>query len=111
MRITRRTLYAKAALITQRIGLSRLSWYCARRAGFFEKPYDVRKAETLTEYPPLAHRVFLYGYHGNVYPRFVRRLFARTLLHRAWLTGHMGVFEQEGRPHGVADRDNVQHRK
>lgn len=36
MRIKKKALYAKAALLTQRIGLRRLSWYCARKAGFFE---------------------------------------------------------------------------
>ena len=101
---------SKTALFTQRIGLSRLSWYCAARAGFFDKPYG-QQAETLTDYRPIAHRVYMQGYYGYVYPRLVRRLFAGTVLHRAWLAGHMGVFEQDGRHHGVADRDNVQNRK
>ena len=29
--------YAKAALLTQAIGLMRLSWFFARKAGFFNK--------------------------------------------------------------------------
>lgn len=110
MRITREMIYAKTALITQRIGLDRLSWYCARRAGFFDKS-NGRKAESLTVYRPIAHRVYMQGYYGHVYPRLVRRLFAGSVLHRAWLAGHMGVFKQEGRHHGVADRDNLLNRK
>lgn len=31
---TKKRLYAKAALFTQRVGLWRLSWHCARQAGF-----------------------------------------------------------------------------
>ena len=110
MRITREMIYAKTALITQRIGLDRLSWYCARRAGFFDKS-NGRKAESLPVYRPIAHRVYMQGYYGHVYPRLVRRLFAGSVLHRAWLAGHMGVFKQEGRHHGVADRDNLLNRK
>lgn len=34
-----KTLCAKMALLTQRCGLMRASWFFARRAGFFEKPY------------------------------------------------------------------------
>jgi hypothetical protein len=59
----------------------------------------------------IAHRFYMHGYYGNVLPRMVRRLIARTMFHRGWLAGHMGVFEQSGVRHGVADRDNFQCRK
>lgn len=36
-RVIPRSTYAKCALATQRLGLSKLSRYCAYRAGFFEK--------------------------------------------------------------------------
>jgi hypothetical protein len=58
----------------------------------------------------IAHRFYLHGYHGRVLPRLVRRIIARTLFHRGWLAGHLGVFEQQGVRHGVCDRDNLQYR-
>jgi hypothetical protein len=33
-------VYAKAALLTQATGLTRLSWFFARKAGFFNKQRD-----------------------------------------------------------------------
>jgi hypothetical protein len=31
-------VYAKAALLSQRLALERASWFFARRAGFFDRP-------------------------------------------------------------------------
>ncbi len=36
MPIITKSFYAKAALLTLRLGLLRLSYLCARKAGFFE---------------------------------------------------------------------------
>lgn len=57
-----------------------------------------------------AHRFYLHGYHGHLLPRLVRKLIARTMFHRSWLAGHMGVFEQDGVRLGVANRDSHQYR-
>lgn len=35
-----RSMWAKLALLTQRLGLSRLSYLCAERAGFFRNYYE-----------------------------------------------------------------------
>ena len=37
MRITAKGVCAKLALLTQRLGLDRASWFFARHAGFFDK--------------------------------------------------------------------------
>lgn len=43
---TKKRLYAKAALFTQRVGLWRLSWHCARQAGFFGEPASCDSSAT-----------------------------------------------------------------
>lgn len=58
----------------------------------------------------IAHRFYLFGYRAKVLPRFLRRLIARSDFHRAWLAGHMGVFEQHGARCGVSDREVFQYR-
>lgn len=53
-------------------------------------------------------RAYLAGYTGRHIPRAIRRVFAGSALHRAWLLGSMGFFEQDGvrygpaRPYGIA---------
>lgn len=42
----------------------------------------------------LTTRFFMVGYSQVLLPRIARRMLARTVLHRAWLSGHMGVFEE-----------------
>lgn len=39
---------------------------------------------------------YLKGYQQHLWPRWLRRLIVGTELHRAWLSGHMGVFEPGG---------------
>lgn len=63
----------------------------------------------------LNQRFYLAGYSGLLLPRAMRRILARTNLHRAWLAGDMGVFKEE-RPEGmvacgVCDREWIQFRK
>lgn len=53
----------------------------------------------------LAMRFYLLGYSGYLLPRMLRRLFARTTWHRAWLAGYAGVFEVEGHMAGALDRN------
>lgn len=46
------------------------------------------------------HRVYLWGYTDQSAPRWARRLFARSDIHRAWLLGFHGVFEEAGQSYG-----------
>ncbi|HBN8007327.1 TPA: hypothetical protein L3645_006148 [Pseudomonas aeruginosa] len=105
-------IYAKAALLTQRIGLSRLSWHCARQAGFFGNP---AASDEGCEFVRVADRVehwaYVQGYSGKVFPRAVRKVCAKSTLHRAWLAGHMGIFEQADMRFGVTSRSNFRYRK
>lgn len=59
----------------------------------------------------IAFRCYMIGYTARLLPRIVRKLLSRTVFHRAWLAGHMGIFEQDGRQHGVYDRVGFQYRK
>ncbi|WP_060192530.1 hypothetical protein [Burkholderia ubonensis] len=59
----------------------------------------------------LAGRMYFIGYAGLSLSRVLRKLIARSRLHRAWLNGHMGLFEEAGRPHGVCDREWYSYRK
>jgi len=56
-------------------------------------------------------RFYLMGYRGQVLPRWLRRTLAKTSLHAAWLSGHLGGFVCDGRRFGVADRASTQLRK
>jgi|GEM_PF-7063268 len=56
-------------------------------------------------------RFYLLGYSGRCISRQLRRVLAGTNLHRAWLSGHMGLYEQDGRKHGVCHREGYQFRK
>lgn len=63
----------------------------------------------------LTLRIYLAGYAGLLLPRAMRRLIARTKMHRAWLSGDMGVYAEYVSDHrvyfGVCDRDWMQYRK
>ena len=48
-------------------------------------------------------RIYLAGHSGRVMPRWLRRLVARSELHRAWLCGFKGCFEQDGVRYGPAN--------
>ncbi len=82
-------------------------------AGPYRYPIDYQHGvSTMTS---LSLRFYLAGYSGLLLPRAMRRILARTKLHRAWLSGDMGVFTEE-RPEGmvacgVCDREWVQFRK
>lgn len=49
------------------------------------------------------HRIYLHGYQRGRLPRWMRRIGARTELHRAWLSGFHGRFEQAGVSYGPAN--------
>lgn len=51
----------------------------------------------------LMHRIYLTGYAGRQAPRWLRRALARTELHRAWLSGIDGRFEEAGVSYGPAN--------
>ncbi|KPC02326.1 hypothetical protein QO021_28335 (plasmid) [Pseudomonas amygdali pv. lachrymans] len=59
----------------------------------------------------IVFRFYMIGYAARLLPRVVRKVLSRTVFHRAWLAGHMGIFEQDGRQHGVADRVGFDYRK
>lgn len=44
--------------------------------------------------PRIYFRIYMAGYGGWVIPRFIRRMFARSEAHRAWLSGFTGCFNQ-----------------
>lgn len=61
-------------------------------------------------------RFFTAGYNGLLLPRPLRRLIARSKLHRAWLAGDMGVCRVpldngDSVPFGVTDRAWTKNRK
>lgn len=84
-----------------------------QRDGPYRYPIDYQHgASNMTS---LNLRFYLAGYSGLLLPRAMRRLLARTNLHRAWLAGDVGVFKEE-RPEGmvacgVCDREWIQFRK
>ncbi len=45
----------------------------------------------------LEFRFYLAGYKGVCLPRWLRRIMAGNRMHRAWLEGYMGSFEEDGR--------------
>lgn len=84
-----------------------------QRAGPYRYPIDNQHgASVMTS---LNLRFYLAGYSGLLLPRAMRRLLARTNLHRAWLSGDMGVFTEERAEGmvacGVCDREWTQYRK
>lgn len=48
-------------------------------------------------------RVYLAGYRGWKAPRILRRVIARSELHRAWLLGSMGFFVENDISFGPAN--------
>ena len=44
----------------------------------------------------ILHRVYLLGYGGWHCPRSIRRMVARTEIHRAWFIWSTGHFSQDG---------------
>jgi hypothetical protein len=48
-------------------------------------------------------KAYLYGYQQKPMPRFIRRLMARTRLHRAWLSGSNGYFVEYGVQYGTCN--------
>lgn len=50
------------------------------------------------------HVVYIFGYQGWIPSRFVRKLLARSKVHRAWLAGNLGSFIEDGTKIGVCDR-------
>lgn len=42
----------------------------------------------------ILHYVYLKGYVGYQYPRCIRKIVGGSKLHRAWLSGYMGIFEE-----------------
>ncbi len=51
----------------------------------------------------ILHRVYLHGYQRSELPRWLRRAIARTEIHRAWLSGYQGCFEEAGVSYGPAN--------
>lgn len=54
--------------------------------------------------------LYLLGYEGRLAPRAIRRLLARTQMHRAWLSGYMGVFREERQHFGCLGRAGMRSR-
>ena len=50
----------------------------------------------------ILHEIYLFGYSGRPLPRWIRRMFARSEVHRAWLLGSTGCFSQAGVRYGPA---------
>ena len=51
----------------------------------------------------LYHRIYLAGYSGWEAPYWMRLMLARTELHKAWLSGFHGRFEEDGVMYGPAN--------
>lgn len=49
-------------------------------------------------------RIYLAGYAGQVMPRWLRKLLAGSEIHRAWLMGFTGCFEENGVRYGPSTR-------
>lgn len=56
-------------------------------------------------------KMYLCGYGGKLLPRWIRKLIAKTKLHRAWLAGFMGIFSENGVKHGCLERVGFFYRK
>lgn len=51
----------------------------------------------------LLQQAYFTGYAKKQIPRCIRRLLARTEIHRAWLDGYNGCFTQDGIKYGPAN--------
>ena len=58
---------------------------------------------------PVYHQIYLAGYEGHCPARWLRRLVAGTEMHRAWLSGYMGIYT-DSRRRGVCDREGFRYR-
>lgn len=56
--------------------------------------------------------IYLQGYQGRLFPRWIRRVFAGTEIHRAWLSGFLGLFREgeSDRLSSVCDRATYHYR-
>lgn len=52
---------------------------------------------------PIYLRVYLAGHAQQALPRRLRKAIAGSQLHRAWLVGFLGFFEQDGVAYGPAN--------
>lgn len=52
----------------------------------------------------LVIRFYLIGYKSTIPPRILRKLIARSDLHRAWISGWNGNFTEGDKAMGVVDR-------
>ena len=59
----------------------------------------------------LLHRAYLCGYAGYALPRWARRALARTGLHRAWLLGSHGCFEEAGARYGPTNPYGIRNQR
>lgn len=117
MQILSSHTFSRLAHITLRLRLYRLSDYCAAKASYFHKgtsmkaPTDMR-IKSLAKWvmsnitASVEQRFYLLGYYGILPTRALRRIFAGTKAHRAWLSGVMGVYkDMYGQHYGVCDRE------
>lgn len=51
----------------------------------------------------ILHRAYLYGYEQHVLPAWFRRVVARSVLHRAWLSGFNGCFIENDIQYGPSN--------
>jgi hypothetical protein len=38
------------------------------------------------------HLFYIFGYNGLCFSKTARRFFAKSKIHKAWLSGHMGIY-------------------
>ncbi|MAG64995.1 MAG: hypothetical protein CMK74_03870 [Pseudomonadales bacterium] len=108
---------------TLRLRLVRLSARFAAKAGLSDKsaimraPDDLWAASLATWVvsnitASVEQRFYLMGYAGHLPSRTLRRFFAKTKAHRAWLSGVMGVYKDaHGNQSGVCEREWTFYRK
>ncbi len=51
----------------------------------------------------LSFRFYMHGYKHRPMPALLRRVLARTRLHRAWLSGRNGYFDECGVRYGLCN--------
>ena len=61
-------------------------------------------------YRAILHSIYLQGYKGRLYPRFLRYFLRKTRLHQSWLAGYMGIYKEGSTRFGVCDRANFRYR-
>lgn len=50
----------------------------------------------------ILHQAYMLGYAGQDVPRVIRRMIGGSLIHRAWILGRGGYFEENGVSYGLA---------